>query len=184
MGGFKASVFTSLNGFLGLSVLLLTVCHPVRATSISCDLDALVRPVILSHGYRSSFLYNSTDNYQIEWVDLEDFAPGNEGRGVGDLDLPLTWDASSLTQDKTDVGPESFDGDDMPSIFLPDGTLTPILNVVSDRMDQTGCNPGRCHGNIPCCNHESRVYLTHARLRWPSAMVFVSLIITTTTEFC
>lgn len=96
----------------------------------SCELGSLVRPVILVHGYGSSFLYGSSANYTIEWVDPEDTAPGNEGRGVGDLDLPLTWDETSLTQDTTDVGPESFDGDDTPSLFLPDGSLIPIVEGV------------------------------------------------------
>lgn len=95
-----------------------------------CDIDPLLRPVILIHGFRRTFLYNSSANYEIAGVDNEDVAPGSDGRGGSELDLPLTWDPENAIQDMTDVGPERFDGDDTPGLFLLNGTLVPLLNTV------------------------------------------------------
>lgn len=155
--------------------LLLWCCAPAGSTARSeeCSLDPMIRPVILVHGFRNSLLFNSTAGYSLEWLDPLDLAPGNEGRGDGDLDLPLAWDELSLTQDFTDVGPERFEGDETPGLFLPDGTLVPVVNLVCIIDHVLHASTYKCKRCCACMKHaHARRKNRHSRLHNLIAMLF------------
>lgn len=111
--------------------------------------------MILVHGYRGSYLYDSGDNYSNQWPEFVELRPGDAARAASNLNLPLTWNASSLTQDMTDVGPERFDGDDTPSLFQEDETLIPILNEVraGARMHGKAGVRQPCASPLRRCHH-------------------------------
>lgn len=117
------SASAALVCFCGIAGLL----HQAQAQEAQCGLGPYIRPVILIGGFRASPLFNSSNDFSLEWVNPADMVPGKDKEASADLKLPLTWNAANLTQDETDVGPEAFPGDDTPSLQLPNGDLVPIL---------------------------------------------------------
>ena len=126
-----------MNGFGGcLHALIVCVAafaglqRIVEAQAPQCDLGPYLRPVIVTTGFRGSFLFNTSNDFSVEWVDPLDLVPGNGSETQDSLKLPLQWNAANLTQEETSVGPEAFPGDVAPGLLLPNGTLSPLLQAV------------------------------------------------------
>ena len=105
--------------------------QPGNAQDAQCKLGPYIRPVIVTSGFRGSPLFNSSNDFSVEWVNPLDFAPGaNADKAKDDLKLPLTWTSANLTQDETDVGPEAFPGDATPGLLMQNGSIVPFLEPV------------------------------------------------------
>eukprot|EP00892_Ulva_mutabilis_P005840 jgi/Ulvmu1/3628/UM017_0040.1 len=108
---------------------LVGVPQPVQAQGEQCALGPYLRPVIVTTGFRGSLLFNSSNEFSVEWLDPADLVPGNGTEAQDDLRLPLKWNPANLTQEQTPVGPEAFPGDEMPGLLFPNGTLSPLLQA-------------------------------------------------------
>lgn len=128
-------VGASLGAYVAASVALLAgQASLARAAEEQCQLGPYIRPIIMMSGFGGSPLFNSSNDFKLEWVDLEDFAPDADPNAADDFFLPITWNEANLTQDKSPVGPEAFPGDEMPGFLSETGAVVPFLTPVRFRM--------------------------------------------------
>lgn len=140
--------------------LLLHVSHGAESVDGRvCNLSEDIRPVVYAQGFLGSPLFDSSNQFTIEFLDSVDFsADSPDNGGEGDLNLPLTWDASNLTQAQSPVGPEGS----------PDDVLTGIKGIpnkfITDVRFYTFCTQRATP------DHAATLNMRAARSQCPSSL--------------
>ena len=116
-------------------VALLAQAASAQSLTDVCDGEQ-ARPVLAIHGFQGGPLYNSSNGYSVEYLNLTEAGTGSQS--PASLRLPTQW--NGLSQEMTAVGPEDSRNDPHPSLDGPTGEL--FLNTVSSFLL---FSPSLCH---------------------------------------
>lgn len=120
-----------MRGYAISLVLLFHVAYGQNTGGKKCDLSEDIRPVVYAQGFQGSLLFDSSNKFTVEFFDELDFSPKSpDNGGLGDLNLPLTWDASNLTQTQSPVGPEGSANDIKTGLAGLEGAPTEFIRGV------------------------------------------------------
>jgi hypothetical protein len=149
--------------YLCITCFLHTQCGAQDAgagAAKQCKLPKNIRPVVYAQGFLGSALFNSSNEFNLEFLDANDFAPNSTDGGAGDLDLPLQWNENNLTQAQSAVGPAGSAGDILPGLegvpnaFITQVCLcasTPDLVILAAHAASTYACAARSSFSYLCC---------------------------------